>query len=86
MWSGMALMFSFISLRLFMEISFFLVIWLSIVVLYEGTDDCDTRLHTQLWIDPAEEFEEYVHTGDPVDVTLGLKELKVTHFLLLNEK
>ncbi|TVU47074.1 hypothetical protein EJB05_06654, partial [Eragrostis curvula] len=40
-------------------------------------DDCDTRLHTQLWIDPAEEFEEYVHTGDPVDVTLGLKELKV---------
>ncbi|KAK3151602.1 hypothetical protein QOZ80_3AG0248010 [Eleusine coracana subsp. coracana] len=39
-------------------------------------DDCDTRLHTQLWIDPSEEFEEYVHNGDPVDVTLGLKELK----------
>ncbi|XP_062211243.1 uncharacterized protein LOC133912496 isoform X2 [Phragmites australis] len=34
-------------------------------------DDCDTRLHTQLWIDPAEEFVEYVHTGDPVDVTFG---------------
>ncbi|KAL5217976.1 hypothetical protein ABZP36_018660 [Zizania latifolia] len=39
-------------------------------------DDCDTRLHTQLWIDPAEEFVEYVHSGDPVDVTFGLKELK----------
>ncbi|KAL6648175.1 hypothetical protein ACP70R_012399 [Stipagrostis hirtigluma subsp. patula] len=39
-------------------------------------DDCDTRLHTQLWIDPAEEFMEYVHTGDPVDVTFGVKELK----------
>ncbi|KAL6894003.1 hypothetical protein ACP4OV_008101 [Aristida adscensionis] len=39
-------------------------------------DDCDTRLHTQLWIDPAEEFVEYVHTGDPVDVTFGVKELK----------
>ncbi|KAG8063396.1 hypothetical protein GUJ93_ZPchr0003g17462 [Zizania palustris] len=41
-------------------------------------DDCDTRLHTQLWIDPAEEFVEYVHSGDPVDVTFGVKELKVT--------
>ncbi|KAF8721064.1 hypothetical protein HU200_023479 [Digitaria exilis] len=39
-------------------------------------DDCDTRLHTQLWIDPVEEFVEYVHTGDPVDVTFGVKELK----------
>ncbi|KAG8097300.1 hypothetical protein GUJ93_ZPchr0013g37509 [Zizania palustris] len=39
-------------------------------------DDCDTRLHTQLWIDPAEEFLEYVHSGDPVDVTFGVKELK----------
>nr|TKV96156.1 hypothetical protein SEVIR_9G410900v2 [Setaria viridis] len=39
-------------------------------------DDCDTRLHTQLWIDPAEEFVEYVHAGDPVDVTFGVKELK----------
>ncbi|XP_040377536.1 cell cycle checkpoint control protein RAD9A isoform X2 [Oryza brachyantha] len=39
-------------------------------------DDCDTRLHTQLWIDPAEEFVEYVHSGDPVDVTFGVKELK----------
>ncbi|XP_066348848.1 uncharacterized protein [Miscanthus floridulus] len=39
-------------------------------------DDCDTRLHTQLWIDPAEEFVEFVHAGDPVDVTFGVKELK----------
>uniref|UniRef100_A0A0D3FID3 Cell cycle checkpoint control protein RAD9A n=1 Tax=Oryza barthii TaxID=65489 RepID=A0A0D3FID3_9ORYZ len=39
-------------------------------------DDCDTRLHTQLWIDPTEEFVEYVHSGDPVDVTFGVKELK----------
>ncbi|KAG2540836.1 cell cycle checkpoint control protein RAD9A-like isoform X2 [Panicum virgatum] len=39
-------------------------------------DDCDTRLHTQLWIDPVEEFVEYVHAGDPVDVTFGVKELK----------
>ncbi|KAL5215653.1 hypothetical protein ABZP36_007054 [Zizania latifolia] len=39
-------------------------------------DDCDTRLHTQLWIDLAEEFVEYVHSGDPVDVTFGVKELK----------
>uniref|UniRef100_A0A0D9VTX4 Cell cycle checkpoint control protein RAD9A n=1 Tax=Leersia perrieri TaxID=77586 RepID=A0A0D9VTX4_9ORYZ len=39
-------------------------------------DDCDTRLHTQLWIDPIEEFVEYVHSGDPVDVTFGVKELK----------
>ncbi|CAD6203611.1 unnamed protein product [Miscanthus lutarioriparius] len=39
-------------------------------------DDCDTRLHTQLWIDPAEEFVEFVHAGDPVDVTFGVKKLK----------
>ncbi|KAK1650132.1 hypothetical protein QYE76_067937 [Lolium multiflorum] len=39
-------------------------------------DDYDSRLHTQLWIDPAEEFLEYVHAGDPVDVTFGVKELK----------
>uniref|UniRef100_A0A0E0D0D0 Cell cycle checkpoint control protein RAD9A n=1 Tax=Oryza meridionalis TaxID=40149 RepID=A0A0E0D0D0_9ORYZ len=39
-------------------------------------EDCDTRLHTQLWIDPTEEFVEYVHSGDPVDVTFGVKELK----------
>ena len=40
-------------------------------------DDYDSRLHTQLWIDPAEEFLEYEHAGDPVDVTFGVKELKV---------
>ncbi|KAL6902165.1 hypothetical protein ACP4OV_005041 [Aristida adscensionis] len=47
-----------------------------VVVIYGVVDDCDTRLHTQLWIDPTEEFIEYVHTGDPVDVTFGMKELK----------
>lgn len=39
-------------------------------------DDYDTRLHTQLWVDPSE-FLEYVHAGEPVDVTFGRKELKV---------
>ncbi|OVA14864.1 Rad9/Ddc1 [Macleaya cordata] len=34
-------------------------------------DDSDTALHTQLWIDPAEEFLQYTHTGDPVDVTFA---------------
>ncbi|KAF4364774.1 hypothetical protein F8388_018450 [Cannabis sativa] len=36
----------------------------------------DSSLHTQLWIDPMEEFVQYTHTGDPVDVTFGVKELK----------
>ncbi|RZR74944.1 hypothetical protein BHM03_00046506 [Ensete ventricosum] len=40
-------------------------------------DNSDATLHTQLWIDPAEEFFQYTHTGDPVDVTFGVKELKV---------
>lgn len=35
-------------------------------------------MNTQLWLDPAEEFLEYVHTGDPVDVTFSLREVKVT--------
>lgn len=39
--------------------------------------DSDTLLHTQLWIDPKEEFLQYVHTGDPIDVTFSVKELKV---------
>lgn len=39
-------------------------------------DDSDAALHTQLWIDPAEEFVQYVHSGNPVDVTFGVKELK----------
>lgn len=37
----------------------------------------DLSLHTQLWIDPTEEFVQYTHTSDPVDVTFGVKELKV---------
>lgn len=37
----------------------------------------DSSLHTQLWIDPAEEFVQYTHSRDPVDITFGVKELKV---------
>ncbi|KAM7523160.1 hypothetical protein LguiA_013062 [Lonicera macranthoides] len=36
----------------------------------------DSSLHTQLWIYPSEEFVQYNHAGDPVDVTFGVKELK----------
>ncbi|XP_043720188.1 cell cycle checkpoint control protein RAD9A isoform X2 [Telopea speciosissima] len=39
-------------------------------------EDSDAALHTQLWIDPNEEFLQYTHCGDPVDVTFGVKELK----------
>lgn len=39
--------------------------------------DNDSSLHTQLWIDPKEEFLQYFHTGDPIDVTFSVKELKV---------
>ncbi|KAK9292196.1 hypothetical protein L1049_020158 [Liquidambar formosana] len=42
----------------------------------DPTKDNDSSLHTQLWIDPTEEFVQYTHTGDPVDVTFGVKELK----------
>ncbi|XP_059439240.1 uncharacterized protein LOC132171847 [Corylus avellana] len=42
----------------------------------DPTKENDSSLHTQLWIDPAEEFLQYTHTGDPVDVTFGVKELK----------
>ncbi|PON52082.1 Rad9/Ddc [Trema orientale] len=42
----------------------------------DPTKDNDSSLHTQLWIDPMEEFVQYTHTGDPVDVTFGVKELK----------
>lgn len=37
----------------------------------------DSTLHTQLWIDPTEEFVQYTHAGCPVDVTFAVKELKV---------
>ncbi|EFJ14694.1 hypothetical protein SELMODRAFT_119863 [Selaginella moellendorffii] len=36
----------------------------------------DGALHTQLWIDPAEELRDYHHTGVAVDVTFSVKELK----------
>ncbi|MCO5592820.1 hypothetical protein L7F22_046823 [Adiantum nelumboides] len=36
----------------------------------------DGALHTQLWIDPSEELQEYEHQGAAVDVTFSLKELK----------
>ncbi|KAA8545175.1 hypothetical protein F0562_019936 [Nyssa sinensis] len=42
----------------------------------DPTKDNDSSLHTQLWIDPTEEFVQYTHAGDPVDVTFGVKELK----------
>ncbi|XP_044481700.1 cell cycle checkpoint control protein RAD9A isoform X2 [Mangifera indica] len=42
----------------------------------DPTKENDSTLHTQLWIDPTEEFVLYTHSGDPVDVTFGVKELK----------
>ncbi|CAN8269657.1 unnamed protein product [Cochlearia groenlandica] len=42
----------------------------------DPTKDGDSLLHTQLWIDPSEEFTHYTHMGDPVDITFSLKELK----------
>lgn len=42
----------------------------------DPTKDNDSTLHTQLWIDPMAEFVHYTHTGDPVDVTFSVKELK----------
>ncbi|XP_042475489.1 uncharacterized protein LOC122057446 isoform X2 [Macadamia integrifolia] len=39
-------------------------------------EESDAALHTQLWIDPIEEFLQYTHSGDPVDVTFAVKELK----------
>ncbi|XP_058216129.1 uncharacterized protein LOC131327131 isoform X2 [Rhododendron vialii] len=42
----------------------------------DPTKENESSLHTQLWIDPTEEFVQYTHTGDPVDVTFGVKELK----------
>ncbi|CAN0914167.1 Cell cycle checkpoint control protein RAD9A [Linum grandiflorum] len=42
----------------------------------DPTKDNDSTLHTQLWIDPTEEFVHYNHVGDPVDITFGVKELK----------
>ncbi|KAL7105982.1 hypothetical protein ACP275_07G082600 [Erythranthe tilingii] len=42
----------------------------------DPTKENDSSLHTQLWIDPTEEFVKYTHSGDPVDVTFGVKELK----------
>lgn len=43
----------------------------------------DSSLHTQLWIDPTEEFVQYNHIGNPVDVTFGVKESKVSSFSCL---
>ncbi|KAI4372281.1 hypothetical protein MLD38_010530 [Melastoma candidum] len=42
----------------------------------DPTKENDSLLHTQLWIDPAEEFVLYNHKGNPVDITFGVKELK----------
>ncbi|KAK6911581.1 Rad9/Ddc1 [Dillenia turbinata] len=48
----------------------------------DPTKDSDSLLHTLLWIDPSEEFVQYAHGGDPVDVTFAVKELKVSYNLL----
>ncbi|XWS42382.1 hypothetical protein CRYUN_Cryun16bG0009900 [Craigia yunnanensis] len=45
----------------------------------DPTKDNDSSLHTQLWIDPMEEFVQYAHTGDPVDVAFSVKELKLSN-------
>ncbi|XP_056168046.1 uncharacterized protein LOC115694557 isoform X6 [Syzygium oleosum] len=42
----------------------------------DSTKENDSLLHTQLWIDPAEEFVQYAHSSNPVDVTFAVKELK----------
>uniref|UniRef100_A0A1J3E2X9 Cell cycle checkpoint control protein RAD9A n=1 Tax=Noccaea caerulescens TaxID=107243 RepID=A0A1J3E2X9_NOCCA len=42
----------------------------------DPTKEGDSLLHTQLWIDPSEEFLQYTHAGDPIDITFSLKELK----------
>ncbi|XAR52627.1 Exodeoxyribonuclease III [Bertholletia excelsa] len=42
----------------------------------------DSSLHTQLWIDPTEEFVQYTHKGNPVDITFGVKELKLGTLML----
>ncbi|EPS61984.1 hypothetical protein M569_12806, partial [Genlisea aurea] len=42
----------------------------------DPTQEIDSSLYTQLWIDPAEEFVQYTHAGNPVDVTFSVKELK----------
>ncbi|KAL9275146.1 Cell cycle checkpoint control protein RAD9A-like protein [Drosera capensis] len=42
----------------------------------DPTKENDSSLNTQLWIDPTEEFVQYIHSGNPVDVTFGMKELK----------
>ncbi|KAL9235027.1 hypothetical protein vseg_009828 [Gypsophila vaccaria] len=42
----------------------------------DPTIETGASLYTQLWIDPVEEFLQYAHTGNPVDVTFGVKELK----------
>ncbi|CAN7051723.1 unnamed protein product [Brassica oleracea var. botrytis] len=42
----------------------------------DPTKDGDSLLHTKLWIDPSEEFLQYTHAGDPIDITFSLKELK----------
>ncbi|KAG5580799.1 hypothetical protein H5410_051426 [Solanum commersonii] len=42
----------------------------------DPTKENDSSLHTQLWIDPTEEFVQYNHIANPVDVTFGVKESK----------
>ncbi|CAN4099604.1 unnamed protein product [Withania somnifera] len=42
----------------------------------DPTKENDSSLQTQLWIDPTEEFVQYNHIGNSVDVTFGVKESK----------
>ncbi|XAR52630.1 Exodeoxyribonuclease III [Bertholletia excelsa] len=48
----------------------------------DPTKENDSSLHTQLWIDPTEEFVQYTHKGNPVDITFGVKELKLGTLML----
>ncbi|GJP46544.1 hypothetical protein CLOM_g5816 [Closterium sp. NIES-68] len=36
----------------------------------------EAAMHTQLWVDPGEHFEAYCHSGDAVDVTFSVREVK----------
>ena len=65
------------------EFHVFKAVKVTLVFLF--ADNSDLALHTQLWIDRAEEFLHFTHLGDPVDVTFGVKELKVILICLKSE-
>ncbi|KAK1317651.1 hypothetical protein QJS10_CPA05g00444 [Acorus calamus] len=49
-------------------------------------DNSDTSLHTQLWIDPSEEFLQYRHSGNPVDAFISFCEACEAEVQLFFEK